>query len=95
MSSLFVVFMCVHVLEGQVMKDMTKFFKIIEPNKFQDLESQVLGMYNMSKFGSPSLAWHVNHIGHCIHVLEDQVMKEINLGKGLILKIFNPKGVET
>ena len=32
---------------------------------------------------------------NCIHVLEDQVMKEISLGKGLIWKIFNPKGVKT
>ena len=32
---------------------------------------------------------------NCIHVLEDQVMKEISLAKGLIWKIFNPKGVKT
>ena len=31
----------------------------------------------------------------CVHVLEDQVMKDIILGKGLMLKFFTPKSFKT
>ena len=37
----------------------------------------------------------LTNISKCVHVLEDQVMKDIILGKGLILKLFTPKSFKT
>ena len=89
------------------------------PEKFQDLESQVLNSAiivktsghgvarkcNISKLGKPSLEknarFHncgcqvLKNISKCVHVLEDQVMKDIILGKGLMLKFFTPKSFKT
>ena len=37
----------------------------------------------------------LKNIVKCVHVLEDQVMKDIILGKGLMLKFFAPKSFKT
>ena len=60
---------------------------------------------DISKLGMPSLeknVWFHNcvcrvltNISKCVHVLEDQVMKDIIRGKGLMLKLFTPKSFKT
>ena len=37
----------------------------------------------------------LKNISKCVHVLEDQVMKDKILGKGLMLKFFTPKSFKT
>ena len=63
-------------------------------SRLGDMELQICQVLNKKE---SELWWlpRLENKSNCIHVLEDQVMKEISLGKGLILKIFNPKGVKT
>ena len=61
---------------------------------FQNLGCQVLK--KVYDFKSHNCVCQVlTNISKCVHVLEDQVMKDKILGKGLILKLFTPKSFKT
>ena len=87
--------------------------EVLYPEKFQDLESQVLNSaiivktwgHGLNKCDISKLGFKVlknvrfqncgcqvlKNISKCVHVLEDQVMKDIIRGKGLMLKVFTRK----
>jgi hypothetical protein len=88
--------------------------EVLYPEKFQDLESQVLNSAiivktwghgvkkNVTFQNLGSKSWKnvrfqncgcqvLKNISKCVHVLEDQVMKDIIRGKGLMLKVFTRK----
>ena len=72
----------------------TKSWKLQSLSRLGDMELQICQVLNTKE---SELWWlpRLENKSNCIRVLEDQVMKEISLGKGLIWKIFNPKGVKT